>query len=152
MLIRICGTANRIDGLTKMAKLDFFVRYPQFFAAMCRKLGTPIQPTVDRVESSMLRFHYGPWDKRYYHVLAYLEGKGLITTTQDGKQLQLRLTELGRDIADRFGREQTFEDLAAHMKAVKKVLGNKSGSTLKKWIYQVFEEEVAGREMDEVIR
>jgi hypothetical protein len=32
LLISLCGTSNRIDGLTKMAKLDFFVRYPNFFA------------------------------------------------------------------------------------------------------------------------
>ena len=32
LLISVCGTGNRIDGLTKMAKLDFFVRYPDFFA------------------------------------------------------------------------------------------------------------------------
>ena len=32
LLISLCGTGNRIDGLTKMAKLDFFVRYPDLFA------------------------------------------------------------------------------------------------------------------------
>ncbi len=26
----------------------------------------------------MIRHHYGPWDKRYYHILAYLESKQLI--------------------------------------------------------------------------
>jgi len=152
MLIRLCGTANRINGLTKMAKLDFFVRYPQFFHVMCRKLGVSIEPITQTVESSMLRFHYGPWDKRYYHILAYLEGKELITVTQDGKQLQLRLTELGRNTAERIGGEEAFKEIAAHMKSVKKVLGGKSGSTLKKWIYQVFEQEVASRAMDEVIK
>jgi hypothetical protein len=33
LLLEVCGTAGRIDGLTKMAKLDFFNRYPDFFAA-----------------------------------------------------------------------------------------------------------------------
>ena len=33
LLIHVCGTAGRIDGLTKMAKLDFFTRYPDFFDA-----------------------------------------------------------------------------------------------------------------------
>jgi len=31
LLVKICGTAGRIDGLIKMAKLDFFRRYPHFF-------------------------------------------------------------------------------------------------------------------------
>ena len=31
LLLKHCGVKNRIDGLTKLAKLDFFVRYPEFF-------------------------------------------------------------------------------------------------------------------------
>ena len=31
LLLKFCGTAGRIEGLTKMAKLDFFARYPDFF-------------------------------------------------------------------------------------------------------------------------
>ena len=31
LLMEICGVKGRIDGLTKMAKLDFFSRYPDFF-------------------------------------------------------------------------------------------------------------------------
>jgi len=34
LLLEICGTAGRIDGLTKMAKLDFFKRYLDFLAAL----------------------------------------------------------------------------------------------------------------------
>jgi hypothetical protein len=33
LLMRICGVSGRIDGLTKLAKLDFFARYPDFFEA-----------------------------------------------------------------------------------------------------------------------
>ena len=152
LLIRLCGTANRIDGLTKMAKLDFFVRYPQFFEVICQKLGVSVETTIETVESNMLRFHYGPWDKRYYHVLAHLESKDLIQVTQDGKQLQLRLTELGKETADLLSSKTTFQHLTTHMKSVKKVLGAKSGSSLKKLIYEVFEKEVANRSMEEVIK
>ena len=77
LLISLCGTADRIDGLTKMAKLDFFVRYPDFFAA-AKEDQTPNPQVSGAVESAMIRHHYGPWDKRYYHILAYLESKQLI--------------------------------------------------------------------------
>jgi hypothetical protein len=77
LLVSLCGTANRIDGLTKMAKLDFFVRYPDFFA-VAKKDQTPVPQDHEAVESAMVRHHYGPWDKRYYHILAYLESKQLI--------------------------------------------------------------------------
>lgn len=72
LLIRICGTASRIDGLTKLAKLDFFVRYPDFFEVASK---TPASGNTYKhtIESAMVRHHYGPWDKRYYHVLSVLE-------------------------------------------------------------------------------
>ena len=38
------------------------------------------------------------------------------------------------------------------MKAVKKELGNKTGSVLKKLIYQVFDKEVADKALGEIIR
>ena len=43
-----------------MAKLDFFVRYPQFFNQLCERLGVTAVSPISSVESSMVRFHYGP--------------------------------------------------------------------------------------------
>ncbi|RYF32837.1 MAG: hypothetical protein EOO38_30605, partial [Cytophagaceae bacterium] len=95
LLIKLCGTSNRIDGLTKLAKLDFFVRYPEFFIEVCQRLGkdTTVQPAS--VESPMVRYHYGPWDHRYYQVLGFLEGRGLIEVRKVDRQIQFSLTELG---------------------------------------------------------
>src|ERR1035441_3744832 len=45
LLVDICGTGGRIDGLTKMAKMDFFARYPQFFE-VARKAVTTVPPHV----------------------------------------------------------------------------------------------------------
>lgn len=154
LLMRVCGTANRIDGLTKMAKLDFFVRYPEFFAKVAAYLleqsGSGTTSTAP-VESSMVRFHYGPWDRRYYHVLSYLESKNLITVGRENKMYQLRLTDLGSAIAGRAEKGEAFGPVVDHMKQVKKLLGSKAGSTLKDLVYEVFGEEVGGRAMGEVI-
>jgi hypothetical protein len=151
LLFKICGTANRISGLTKMAKLDFFVRYPQFFDVLCEKLGKRSDPSHTTVESSMVRFHYGPWDHRYYHVLPYLEAKGLLSVYREGKQFDFELTELGVKIAKQLAKDPAFNELSEHMKRVKKELGSKRGNTLKKWIYEVFDKEVAKRSLGEVI-
>jgi len=152
MLFNLCGTSGRIDGLTKMAKLDFFVRYPQFFDELCAKLGERSKSPITSVESSMVRFHYGPWDKRYYHILSYLESKGLLEVTKSGNSYKLNLTPGGKELAKRLEHEESFSGLAEQMKRVKQVLGNKAGSTLKKLIYEVFEQEVAQLRMGEVIR
>ncbi len=77
LLIRYCGMRNRvtteyrIQGLTKMAKLDFFIRYPAFFKEVTTMEQEGVRDTCPP-ESPMIRYQYGPWDQRYYQVLAYL--------------------------------------------------------------------------------
>ena len=151
LLFKVCGKKGRIDGLTKMAKLDFFVRYPQFFADACAKLGLDSGSAPKSVESSMVRFHYGPWDKRYYQALAYIEGRGLIKAWQEGNSFRLALTDAGREVAERLANEEVFDELCEHMRRVKTALGDKSGTSLKKLVYDLFDEEVAKLPLGEVI-
>ena len=152
LLFKVCGTGGRIDGLTKMAKLDFFVRYPQFFNTVCGSMSVAGTSATNMIESNMIRFHYGPWDERYYHILAYLEGKELITVIKQDQAFILSLTKAGKRIADRFAADKSFSLLVEQMKRVKAVLGGKAGSTLKKLIYEIFDEEVARRPLGETIR
>lgn len=151
LLLKLCGTKGRIDGLTKMAKLDFFVRYPRFFAEACEELGEFLEKKPLPIESAMVRYRYGPWDRRYYHVLSFLEGAHLIGVSRIGKTFRLELTELGAATATRLEKSASFNELAAQMRQVKKALGDKSGSTLKKLIYKTFSDEVTNREHGEVI-
>lgn len=155
LLFKVCGTAGRIDGLTKMAKLDFFVRYPQFFDEVCtylKKTSSAVRSTSRCVESSMVRFHYGPWDHRYYHILAYLESRELIIVEQDGQMFRMKLSTQGRTLAGQLESSHTYTSLVGHMKQVKTVLGGKAGSTLKDLVYKVFGEEVAERPIGEIIK
>jgi hypothetical protein len=151
LLIGLCGTGSRIDGLTKMAKLDFFVRYPDFFA-VAKKDAVRKGASEGSVESAMVRHHYGPWDKRYYHVLAYLEAKQLITIAKKKNSFQITLTDAGKEKVAALAQKASFGPLVERMKAVKKEFGSKSGSTLKKLIYQLFDEEVGKKPLGEVIR
>ena len=159
LLISVCGVSGRIDGLTKMAKLDFFARYPDFFEA-ARAATTPADAanTPDRansdeaVESAMVRHHYGPWDKRYYHVLAYLEARQLITVTKEGSSYRIALTDLGRDRAQTLAVRPSFAPIVQRMRDIKKTFGAKSGTHLKDLIYRLFDAEVGRRPLGEVIR
>jgi hypothetical protein len=151
LLISLCGTGNRIDGLTKMAKLDFFVRYPDFFA-VAKSESSQDAKDENSVESAMVRHHYGPWDKRYYHVLAYLESKQLIDVAKKKNSYQITLTPSGKEKAAELAKKPSFTSLVGRMKDVKKEFGSKSGSTLKKLIYKLFDEEVGKKPLGEVIR
>jgi hypothetical protein len=153
LLMHVCGTSGRIDGLTKMAKLDFFTRYPDFFEAARAAIDKTIEQPIesDAVESSMVRHHYGPWDKRYYQVLGHLEAKQLISVTKHKQSYQLALSPLGRDKAKALAALPSFKDLVQRQREVKTVFGSKSGTVLKDLIYRLFDKEVGRRPMGQVI-
>ena len=157
LLLMCCGTQSRelgqyrIDGLTKMAKLDFFVRYPQFFARVDSTLGEGTDLLTDTTESAMVRYHYGPWDPRYYHLLAYLEGRRLISVTCASKGFCIALTPTGAELASRLQHDDAFTDLRQQMLRVKRVLGHRTGTALKNLIYKTFDKEIAQRDVGEVI-
>ena len=71
----------------------------------------------------MVRHHYGPWDKRYYHVLAHLESKELITVAKKGRSYQISLTDLGRERAKMLAAQPSFAPLVERMPEVKKAFG-----------------------------
>ena len=79
--------ARKLDGMTKLAKLDFLLRYPALAPQVLDALdpadprlhlsgGDVADPTS--VEAPMTRYKYGPWDDRYYAVLGALVGRGLL--------------------------------------------------------------------------
>jgi len=157
LLIRECGLSTRskpacrIDGLTKFAKLDFFVRYPTYFQRAAERLGFDVKPATETVESTMVRFHYGPWDKRYYQVIPYLEAKRLISVEKIGSQYRFALTDEGLNIANRLNKFTEYEDMVRHMQQVKAVMGSKSGNELKVLIYDVFDLEVTQQRLGATI-
>lgn len=159
LLLSVCGVSGRIDGLTNMAKLDFFTRYPDFFE-VARAATAPADAAAasertesdEAVESAMVRHHYGPWDKRYYHVLAHLEAKQLITVTKEGNSYRIALADLGRNRAKALAARPSFAPLVERMREVKKTFGARSGASLKDLIYRLFDAEVGRRPMGQVIR
>jgi hypothetical protein len=157
LLIRYCGVRDRatkefrIQGLTKMAKLDFFIRYPTFFKAVTAITQEGTMATYPP-ESPMIRYHYGPWDQRYYQVLAYLCAKGLVSISKEGTTVILSSTPEGNQAAARLADDKSYAALLKHVNDVSNSFKNKSGNSLKKLIYQVFEKEVGELPWGEVIR
>jgi hypothetical protein len=159
LLISICGTKDnktklpRIDGLTKLAKLDFFVRYPSFFERVAQELNHPVIPVDETIESKMVRYHYGPWDQRYYQLLPYLEARNLVEIKKEPKRSQYKffLTEEGERISNALLLTVEFLALGEKIKKVREILGKKTGNELKNLVYKIFEEEVAAKKLGEVI-
>ncbi len=99
----------------------------------------------------MVRHHYGPWDKRYYHVLAFLESRGLITVKRSGKSFRLALTRRGKALANRFAEMTAFETVRRQMGAVAERFGRSTGNELKAMIYAIFDEEIGQQPIGHVI-
>ncbi|MFE7705830.1 hypothetical protein ACFU6I_08510 [Streptomyces sp. NPDC057486] len=129
-----------LDGLTKLAKLDFLLRYP----AMLERLlpageaswpaGTaPTPPERLAVESRMTRYKYGPWDQRYYSVLGSLAARGLIVYSNSARA-EFRATPQGASAAASLAATPEWAVVASRIKLLKRHF-NKSGSALKNLIY-----------------
>ncbi len=100
----------------------------------------------------MIRFHYGPWDDRYYHVLAFLEATGLLEVNKAKNTFTLRLTDKGQVAAKQLADDPAYDSLVDQMKRVKKTLGGRAGSSLKKLIYAIFDKEVGHAPLGETIK
>lgn len=100
-----------LEGLTKLAKLDFLLRYPSFLERLLERDGLEWPPGAgptdierDAVESRMVRYRYGPWDDLYYPIVGGLVSRDLVEVDRRGNRVSMRLTERGRQAA-RLARE-----------------------------------------------
>ncbi len=145
-----------IEGLTKLAKLDFLLRYPTYLERALRQRNKPTRKVqvaeYERlsVESSMVRFRYGPWDFRYRRFINLLVAKGLAKVDIKGKTVQVGLTSSGVQAADKLSSDERFGDLARRARLLKTHF-NYKGTRLMKMIYRIFP-EIATLRFGEEIR
>lgn len=143
LLIKAVSTrTGHLEGLTKLAKLDFLVRYPD----MLRRLlvldgvdisaldGTEVLPRDAPVESRMIRYKYGPWDNLYYPLIGALVAKGLVEIVEHEATISLRPTSFGNDIASALAEDEQWAQTAARCDLAADHF-NLTDSTLKNRIY-----------------
>jgi hypothetical protein len=145
ILVLIDGFSEKPDGLsglTKLAKLDFLLRYPAFWTRLLRADGIAwpanAEPSsVERiaVESRMMRYKFGPWDRRYYGTLGELLGKGLIVRLQRSRGLAFKTSAAGRSHARELARTTEWR-LIVNRVALLRRHYDVSGSALATRIYR----------------
>ncbi len=138
-----------IDGITKLAKLDFLLRYPLYFKRLLSRMATGMGRVVEvpqsefeenTVESAMIRYRYGPWDPRYRRWIGILVAQSLANTFVKGKTVYVALTPKGHEIAAFIAALPEFDTLKDRAEMVIKKVGNRNGTWLKKRIYEVVPE------------
>jgi hypothetical protein len=136
---------NEVEGLTKLAKLDFLLRYPVMLERALDAKGWSTRDVhledYERlsVESEMVRYRFGPWDHRYREFLNILIGKGLVTVSVEGRKVVIVLTERGRTLASDLSANPEFLDYARRSALLKRHF-DVQATTLMRFIYDTFPE------------
>lgn len=138
--------AKAVEGITKLAKLDFLLRYPTCLERALEVLGGDPAAAAVRprertsIEAKMVRFRYGPWDARYRRWLGLLAARGLVTLGVQGNTVQIGLSEAGRELAARFRVDASYADLARRSDVIVKAVGSMSATRLKDFVYEAIPE------------
>jgi hypothetical protein len=143
------GTSS-LEGRTKLAKLDFLLRYPNYLKRALtvkfppREFPVPLIET-DTIENRMIRYRYGPWDPAFFALLGRLIGRGLVVPVPIKAGIGYRTTERGHEIATELAGTDAWRPVSESAILLRRYF-NLSGSTLKQFVYDNFPEVTqAGR-------
>lgn len=140
-----------VDGIMKLAKMDFLLRYPNCLARALKALPAASktkramnleipEEDLDTVEAKMIRFRYGPWDNRYRRWLGVLAAKGLVDVWAQGRTVRVAVTNQGRELAGTLAERPEFEGLAQRSRIIASALGHMGATALKDFVYATFPE------------
>jgi hypothetical protein len=144
-----------VEGLTKLAKLDFLLRYPVMLerALIAKGYSTRDVQLEEHerlsVESEMVRYRFGPWDHRYYEFLNILVGKGLVIVSLEGRKVVIALTKNGSALALQLSESPGFEDYTRRSSLLKRHF-DLQATTLMRFIYDTFPEVVSLRSNEKI--
>ena len=137
-----------IEGLTKLANLDFLLRYPVMLERALEAKGRSTREVQLQdherysVESEMVRYRFGPWDHRYRHFLNILMAKGLVSINIEAGVVVIAVTESGRAQARRLSSDNLFVQYAKRAMLLKRHFDLRP-SNLMRFIYDTFPEVVS---------
>jgi hypothetical protein len=148
LLIDVFATPSgdgSIEGLTKLAKLDFLLRYPANLERALSARGAKAEEAQvldferNSVEASMVRYKYGPWDFRYRRFINLLVAKGLVHVYLRGRTVHLGITPAGRESARLLAADEIFSTLHERSTLLKRHL-DLGATALMQFIYRTFPE------------
>jgi hypothetical protein len=142
--------AGAVEGLTKLAKLDFLLRYPVMLDRALKAKGRTVREVQleeheqQSVESEMVRYRFGPWDHRYREFLNILIAKGLAIVSVEGRTVVITLTPEGRTLAGQLAQDSVFEPYVRRSVLLKRHF-DMTATNLMRFIYDTFPEVVTLR-------
>lgn len=153
----VATKARAVEGITKLAKMDFLLRYPTCLERALEKLDrNPDEVEVlprerTSIETKMIRFRYGPWDARYRRWLGLLVARGLVRLAVEGSTIVIGLTDSGRGLAASIRSTELFEEVARRSDLTVKAVGSFSATRLKDFIYDAIPEIIDMKWGEEIV-
>jgi hypothetical protein len=138
--------ARAIEGITKLAKMDFLLRYPTCLERVLATLNRQPEDVEvkDRertsIETKMIRFRYGPWDARYRRWLGLLSSRDLVRLAVEGNTVVIGLTASGRELTETIKKHGLFSELVRRSDLTVRAVGSISATRLKDFIYEAIPE------------
>jgi hypothetical protein len=143
---------GKIEGITKLAILDFLLKYPVALDRTLEKQKTLGNKAINKkgfelesyevnsIDAKMMRFNFAPWDFKYRRIVSILKAKGLISVDLEGNKVALQITSNGIDMAKEIRSLNNYKYLIKRCKIIKTVFGNWSKKKLIDMIYITFPE------------
>jgi hypothetical protein len=146
-------TAKPLEGIMKLAKMDFLLRYPNILVRALNEIGESKKsardaaaaiPEQDRdtIEARMIRFRFGPWDPRYRRWLSILVAKQLAIVYREGRTVKIQLSKKGAALADQLAEAENFQPLAERAKVVNLAVGHMAPTKITAFVYKIAPELV----------
>lgn len=132
-----------IVGTTKVVKLDFFLRYPTILEKALRTKKQTVRSINVKefernlVESTMIRYKFGPWDDRYWSILSTMESLGVIEIAKVNGVTSFKITETGKDIVSQLNNFEVFDDYFKRSSIVNSNFGRLTAKWLVKKVYEL---------------
>lgn len=140
--------AKPFEGIMKLAKMDFLLRYPNMLVRALNVIGETKKSALaaaaaipdedrDTIEARMIRFRFGPWDPRYRRWLSILVAKQLVSVYREGRTVKIQLSQKGRQVAEHLANDEPFKPLAERAQVVNSAVGNMSSTKITAFVYKI---------------
>ena len=145
--------AKPLEGIMKLAKMDFLLRYPNVLVRALNVIGESKKSALaaaaaipeedrDTIEARMIRFRFGPWDPRYRRWLSILVAKQLAIVYREGRTVKIQLSKKGMELAGQLAEAEAFKPLAERAKVVNSAVGNMPSTKITAFVYKIAPEIV----------
>jgi len=138
--------SGKIDSFSKLAELDFLLRYPVYLERAIPVEKSSRADSVNvadyerySIESMTVAYNHRPWDEKYRRFIKILLAKNLIYLEIEEKKYQFILTTKGHEIASFLSRMDGYTIVQKRATILKKEF-NLSSDNLIKFINEKFPE------------